>query len=121
MSAGEAVGFALAFGLTPAMLQPHFVLFVGAAGQVRLALFALITDQPRPHAASPSELRLVRLLSEDLNGAAAGAGALTGVWMDFRVGRCDDETDMAQIIARSTGAFQRAADECLWDLVLDAG
>jgi len=117
LGVSEAISFALAQNLTPALSQPHFVLFASATGEVRVAWLAFATDQIQ---SGPGRgTCLVRLISEDLNGLNAEESAKAGVWMDF-IASAAEETDMSQLIARSTGLFRRATDSGDWQAVLRA-
>jgi len=112
-SAGEGVSFAITYGLTPVLTQPHFVLFASPRGEVRIAWFVYVTDEIRPNAQSGRWL--VVLLTEDLNKAELAKNK--GVWLNFAVS-ATDEPEMAQILARNTAALRRAVDDGAWDLVL---
>jgi hypothetical protein len=115
LSAGEGVSFAMTYGLTPVLTQPHFVLFVSPVGEVRIAWFVYVTDEVRPNAQSGRWLAV--LLTEDLNSPQLVVG--NGVWLRFAAS-ATDEPEMAQILARNTAALRRAVDEDAWDLVLAA-
>jgi len=116
LGAGEGVSFAIAYGLTPVLLQPHFILLVNATGDVRIAWFVYVTDEILPD--MQRGRFFVRLLTEDLNNPETAKGT-TGVRLKFAVSTTD-EPDMAQIIARNTASLRRAVDNAAWDLVLAA-
>lgn len=121
LGAGEGVALTMHYGLTPTLLQPHFLLAVSPSAQVRVAWFVYATDEVRPDMSvcggDLSRRRLVRMLSSDLNGEAAAEEASAGAWLRFQASR-SEEREIAQLVARSTGVLRRAVDGGAWDEIL---